>query len=228
MFRALGRTRRSARGGRPAPRPVTGLLLAATAVVGFALTGCAADLPAAGPTTGAGAPSDPVVSSAAAAAAAPATTQPATPHNEVDVSFANSMIPHNVQVLASSQIASSRAVTPQVKALAGKLTTAQVPQIEAMSAWLANWGQPVPAGGTAPNSSAGITQNDLMKLSQATPAGFDKLWLTTMIKHEQSAVTLAQNELKHGTATEAKALAKRIVAEQQSQIAAMKGLLVKA
>jgi uncharacterized protein (DUF305 family) len=215
MFRALRRTTGGALAG-------VGLLAALT------LAGCGGDPPAAGPTTGVGAPSDPATSAPAAgdtAAAAPATTKPATPHNATDIAFASGMIPHNVQVLASTQIAGSRAVKPQVKTLATKLSTTQVPQIEAMSAWLANWGQPVPAGGTAATGSAGITQADLVKLSQAAPAGFDKLWLTTMIKHQQNAVNLAKTEVKSGTSAEAKALAKKIITEQQAQITAMKGLL---
>ena len=224
MLRVCGPTRRSVGG------TLVRLGLSATlCVAALSLTGCGGDPPSAAPTTGVGAPSDPVSSTAAAAGdVAPTTAKPATPHNQIDITFASTMIPHNVQVLATTQIATSRAVQPQVKALAGKLSAAQVPQIETMSAWLANWGQPVPGGGTAANGSAGITQADLMKLSTAAPSGFDALWLTTMIKHQQASLVLAQNELKGGTSVEAKALAKKLVTEQQAQITTMKGLLAKA
>jgi len=227
MLRVPGPTRRSV-GGTLARVGLSATLCLAA----LSLTGCGADAPSTAPTTGVGAPSDPVPSSAAAAggaaSVAPATAKPATPHNQSDISFASSMIPHNVQVLASTQIATSRAVQPQVKALAGKLSAAQVPQIETMSAWLANWGQPVPGGGTAADGALGITQADLVKLSSAAPSGFDALWLTTMIKHQQTALAMAQKELKTGTSVEAKALAKKLVTEQQSQIATMKALLAKA
>jgi len=222
MLRVLRPTRRPARGSF-----VRGALAAAVCLAALSLAGCGSDSPPAGPTTGAGAPSDPTTS--AAGAAAPATSKPPTPHNQADIAFASSMIPHYVQVLASSQIASTKAVAPQVKAIAEKLNGNQVTQIESMSAWLANWGQPVPAGGAAVGGgSSGITQADLVKLSSAAPAGFDQLWLTTMIKHQQTALGLAQNELKNGQAAEAKALAKKIVTEQQAEITSMKGLLTKA
>jgi len=225
MLRVPGPTRRSV-GGTLARVGLSATLCLAA----LSLAGCGADAPSTAPTTGVGAPSDPVASSpgAAAQSVAPTTAKPATPHNQSDISFASSMIPHNVQVLASTQIATSRAVQPQVKALAGKLSAAQVPQIETMSAWLANWGQPVPGGGTAADGALGITQADLVKLSSAAPSGFDALWLTTMIKHQQTALAMAQKELKTGTSVEAKALAKKLVTEQQSQIATMKALLAKA
>ena len=203
-----------------------GLLAALT------LTGCGGEGAASAPTTGGGAVTSGAAGGAVGqssdAAAAPATSKPATPHNQADIAFASAMIPHNVQVLATTQIAGTRAAAPGVKALATKLSAAQVPQIEKLSSWLAGWGAPVPSGGTATTPGTGITQNDLVKLSGAAPAGFDKLWLTTMITHEQRALALAKAEVAGGSSAEAKALAKQLLAEQKTQITTMQGLLKKA
>lgn len=199
-------------------------------VAALTLSGCGDDAPTAAPTTG-GAQTLPSTVAGGAqgggAAAPPASAVPAAPHNASDVSFANGMIPHYVQVLATTQIAKGRAVKPQVKTLATTLGTTQVSKIETLSSWLSSWGQPVPGGGPA-RSGPGLTQADLVQLSRVAPAQFDKLWLTMMIKQQQLALTMAKNEVTHGSSAQAKALAKKLLKEQQSQITAMKALLKQA
>ena len=206
-------------------RSTAAVTLAGAALIGLALTGCGNDSPTAA-STGTG-----VVGQASAPAAntpAATTSTPVGPHNQSDITFASAMIPRSIQVLSSTQIADKQAGTPAVKALAGSLSKAQVPRIEAMSAWLASWGQPVPAGPGTPKEGAGITQADLIKLSKTAPGQFDKLWLTTMIKHEQQAVALAQTEVKGGSSAEAKAFAQKVVTEGTAQITQMQALLKKA
>jgi uncharacterized protein (DUF305 family) len=207
--------------------------LTGAALLATVLAGCAGGGVAAGPTTGAAvapgtAAADAASSNTAGSAAAAPVSNTAGPHNTSDVAFATGIIPHNVQALASTQIASSKAVKPQVKSLASTLGKQQVPEIEALSAWLTSWGVPVPGGGVAQPGTAGLTSQDLSTLSTAPPAGFDKLWLNRMIKHQQQAVALAQTEVKNGSNAQAKALAKKIITEKQKQITLMKALLKKA
>jgi uncharacterized protein (DUF305 family) len=207
--------------------------LTGAALLATVLAGCAGGGVAAGPTTGAAAAAGTAADTAAAGSAGgSAAAQPANntagPHNTTDVAFATGIIPHNVQALASTQIASSRAVKPQVKTLASTLSKQQVPEIETLSAWLTAWGVPVPGGAVAQAGSSGLTSKDLSVLSTTSPSGFDKVWLNRMIKHQQQAVALAQVEVKNGSNAEAKALAKKMVAEKQTQIATMRALLKKA
>jgi len=163
----------------------------------------------------------------AAGASTKASVSPASgPRNDVDVAFADTMIPHGVQALASTQLAAQKATTPQIKQVASAIGAAQVPQIETLSSWLVRWGVAVPAG-AAGASSPGIGSDDLVRLSQAGAGAFEAQWLTAMIAHQQVAVTLAQSEVAHGSSTEAKALATRLLAETRAQIATMKGLLAK-
>jgi len=213
---------------RPRRRPA---LAAGSLLAVLALAGCGGGDAAGGPTTGGpltGAPAaaSPSGAGAGAPAVTPTLSAPAGPHNASDVTFARSMIPHDVQLLASTQIASTRPVRPQVKSLATRISAAQVPQIETLSSWLVRWGVAVPAG-AAGASSPGIGSDDLVRLSQAGAGAFEAQWLTAMIAHQQVAVTLAQSEVAHGSSTEAKALATRLLAETRAQIATMKGLLAK-
>lgn len=203
----------------------TGTLLGAGLLAAAVLTGCGGDsLVTTGPTTGGAGAAAPAGS---AVVATPSTPSPAAPHNAADIAFANGLIPHHVQALASTQIAASNASNAEVKALAANISKAQVPEIESLSAWLTAWGEKVPVGAIGGGSAGGLTQNDLTKLSKTPAAQFDTLWLNTMIKHQQIALTLAQNEVKSGQSTEAKALATKIVKAQQADIATMKSLLKK-
>jgi len=147
------------------------------------------------------------------------------PHNDVDLAFADTMIPHGVQALASTQLAAQKATKPQIKQVAGAIGSAQVPQIETLSAWLVSWGQPVPGGPGTASGGAALSTQDLRDLSDATGAAFDTLWLQTMIRHEQVGLTLAQTELAKGANPGVKALAQKMLDERQGQVTTMQGLL---
>jgi uncharacterized protein (DUF305 family) len=214
----------------------TGTLVGAGLLAAAVLGGCGGAGAATGPSTdaaaqagssAAGGPAGGVAGGSGAAAAAPNSSRPVGPHNATDVAFARGMIPQDVQALASTQIATSKARRAGVKAVATTISTSQVPQIERLSSWLVGWGQPVPAGMIPKGAGKGITQDDLAQLSKAT-TGFDKLWLTTMIKHQQLVVTLAQAEVRSGSNPTVKALAQKIIKDQQTQLATMKTLLKKA
>lgn len=206
----------------PATRKlIVGARIGAAVLAVAALTGCGGDLVSTGPTTGAAGKTG---ASAPAASAAPST--PATPHNAADVAFASRMIPHNVQALAATQMVDQKATKPAVKSLASAMNKTQLPEIESLSQWLTNWGQPVPTGMIASGQGAmGITEDDLSKLSKTSGAAFDKLWLNTMITHQQNAVMIAQAEVAQGQNPQAKALAQKILTDRQARLATLKGLL---
>ena len=65
------------------------------------------------------------------------------------------------------------------------------------------------------------------KLTAATGAAFDKQFLTMMIAHHEGAITMANEQTAKGSNPQAKALASKIVADQQAEITTMKDLLTK-
>ena len=158
-------------------------------------------------------------------------------HNDADVTFAQSMIKHHQQAIMMAALADSRAADADVKELAGKIREAQKPEIDTMNEWLTAWGQaaPMPSMGmesSMPGMDHGsmpgeMTEEDMKKLSSAKGAAFDKQFLTMMISHHEGAVQMAQQEVAQGSNPDAKALAQKIVTDQQAEITRMKSLLEK-
>ena len=117
------------------------------------------------------------------------------------------MIPHHAQAISMAQLASSRAASPQVKALASRIEAAQNPEIQQMSALLNSWGAPVPATTEnmpgmhhQPGQMPGMMNNaQMQQLSSASGPAFDRMFLQMMIVHHQGAVSMAQTELAPGT-----------------------------
>jgi uncharacterized protein (DUF305 family) len=174
---------------------------------------------------------------ASAPATASSTVRPGTPnqaHNDADVTFVRQMIPHHQQAVDMSELAATRAASAQVKDLASRIESEQSPEIQEMTAWLAQWG--VPSAGAMPSMSAVpgmgggsmpgmMSDADMTKLTQASGTAFDKLFLQMMISHHQGAVTAARTELATGSSAEAKALAQGIINGQTAEITQMQQLL---
>lgn len=149
-------------------------------------------------------------------------------HNAADVEFAQGMIPHHKQAVEMADMAASKAVDPKVKDLAARIKQAQEPEITLMTGWLDTWGEKVDNSGgmSGMDMSSGMMSDDEMgELEKASGAEFDRLFLTMMIRHHQSAVEMAQTELDKGKYPPAKTLATQITTSQNAEIEEMKGLL---
>nr|WP_231956835.1 MULTISPECIES: DUF305 domain-containing protein [unclassified Actinoplanes] len=181
---------------------------------------------------------------------ATASAQAAATFNDADVMFASMMIPHHQQAVEMAALADGRAASAEVKNLAAKIKSAQQPEIDTMNQWLTAWGHPMPAmaasgmpgmdASAMPGMSASampgmdhgampgaMSQADMDKLAKAKGAAFDKQFLAMMISHHEGAITMAQQEVAQGSSPDAKALAQKIVTDQQAEIVTMKGLLSK-
>ncbi|KQU67400.1 DUF305 domain-containing protein [Phycicoccus sp. Root101] len=148
-----------------------------------------------------------------------------------DVMFAQSMVPHHQQAVEMANLALTRASSADVKALATKIKAAQDPEIATMDGWLGTWG--APTGSADMNGMAGMdhgsdgmmSQVDMTKLSQASGAQFDRMWLTMMIAHHQGALTMAKDVLTTTKDPRVRVLAQSIVDGQTKEITTMNGLL---
>ena len=86
----------------------------------------------------------------ATSSAAPSTTQtssaaPAGVHNQADMHFAKTMIPHHQQAIEMSDIIlAKQGIDPQVVDLATQIKAAQGPEIEQMQGWMSQWGAGCP------------------------------------------------------------------------------------
>ena len=80
--------------------------------------------------------------------------------NDVDVQFAQEMIPHHAQAMAMVVLMRVGEVEPEVEELASDIRDAQVPEVETMSDWLTAWGEDVPET-SLDHSNAGHDTSDM-------------------------------------------------------------------
>jgi uncharacterized protein (DUF305 family) len=178
-------------------------------------------------------PSTSTVTATPTTVAAPSVSGSTSAHDDADVAFAQGMIPHHSQAVDMAGLAADRAGNDRVKQLAASVENAQGPEIEQLRGFLAAWGQPeAPAGtdhagmGHSSTGGSGMTTDaQMQQLEQARGADFDRMFLQMMTAHHEGAVEMARTELAGGRNPEAKALAQKIIDEQQAEIATMANLL---
>ena len=155
--------------------------------------------------------------------------------NQADIEFVQGMIPHHEQAVTMSELAASRAASPDVKALATRIQAAQEPEITQMKRFLKDWGVKEESGGMAGMSGMGgggvgghpgmLGDDELGRLKATKGQEFDRMFLQGMISHHRGAIAAAETEQAHGQAPNAKALAGEIIKAQRAEIAEMEKLL---
>ena len=172
------------------------------------------------------------VSSAVGSAEAARTGSESSAHNDADVTFVQGMIPHHEGALAMAQLADGRAEDPAVLDLAARIEAAQGPEIETMTGWLEQWGEPLPdegMGGMDHGSDGmdmeGMSEEDMDALDSASGAEFDRLFLEMMLGHHRGAVEMAETEIADGSNADAVQLARDIAESQTAEIEEMETLL---
>ncbi|MFC9292601.1 DUF305 domain-containing protein [Streptomyces sp. NPDC057011] len=151
-------------------------------------------------------------------------------HNAADVAFAQGMIPHHRQAVEMAALATTRAESAEVKALADEIKKAQDPEIRTLSGWLTTWGEQVPAegGGHGGHDMSGMmTADEMAGLGKASGKAFDTAFLQLMVKHHEGAVAMAKTEQSGGSYQPAKDMAGAIVSSQSAEITRMNKLLGK-
>ena len=163
-------------------------------------------------------------------------------HNEADVEFATAMIEHHAQAIQMANFTIGReGLDPQVAGLAEQIRITQTEEIDTMSAWLEEWGEPVPETGFAtgdghthsedsgsedhgdmPGMASGAA---LDALAEAPDAEFEEQWLAMMVEHHEGAVAMAEEVVDAGESPEVEDLAASIKADQQAEIEEMSSWL---
>jgi len=184
-----------------------------------------------------------MLSLALAACATPVEQSPATPptatspeasatHNAADTEFAQMMIIHHQGAIEMADLAAQQATTPEVSALAERITAAQGPEIELMTGWLESWGEPTSTDADMGGMDHGGMDMDGMdqdaamtELQALTGTDFDRRFLELMTAHHQGAVTMAQTVIDTGQNEEVRELAQQIIDAQTAEITEMADLL---
>lgn len=174
------------------------------------------------------APSSAVTSTAAA--------ENTAAHNQADVMFAQMMIPHHTQAIEMSDMLLAKQGIPEpVTALADQIKAAQGPEIDQLTTWLGQWGQPTRMPGDMPGHDMPgmnehgmegmMSEQDMQALSAAQGTEAARLFLNQMIAHHEGAIDMARTEIQNGQFPDAVAMARTIVDTQQQEIDTMRQLL---
>ena len=143
------------------------VLTAAAAVAVLGLSACTGD------ESGTESETTTAVQTTASSESATSTSEVSSQHSEADVMFARMMIPHHQQAVEMSDIIMAKDGVPgQVVELAGEIASAQGPEIEQLTTWLGQWGEP-----TQPEDSHGghdmsemegmLSEQELQELANA-------------------------------------------------------------
>jgi len=168
-------------------------------------------------------------------------------HNAADVAFAGGMIQHHAQALAMVDLTVERDLDPAVQALAEAIRAAQGPEIETMTDWLTQWGEPIPAtvrdhvnaeddehGGehegdgmddTGTDMPGMMSDQQMDDLAAAGGADFQDLFLEMMIEHHEGAIDMARTQQEDGRYPPALTVAEQIETSQAAEIETMRALL---
>ena len=175
--------------------------------------------------------------SSASGASTPESADSKEAFNNADVTFVQGMIPHHRGALEMAQLADGRAEDPRVIDLASRIEAAQEPEIETMTGWLEEWGEPVPEESDSSTGGmdhgdmgggmdmGGMSEEDMAALEDASGAEFDRLFLEMMIEHHRGAVEMSETEMADGAYPDAVAMAEEIAESQTAEIQEMETLL---
>ncbi|MBC7303425.1 MAG: DUF305 domain-containing protein [Nocardia sp.] len=148
--------------------------------------------------------------------------------NDADVTFLQMMYPHHAQAVEMAKMVPSHTQNQELIALAAQVEKAQAPEMAQITDLLTGFGKPAPsatAGHGGHDMPGMMTDEQMSSLDAANGADFDKQWLEMMIDHHEGAVGMAQTELDSGVDPESRQLATKIIADQEAEIATMRGML---
>lgn len=147
--------------------------------------------------------------------------------NDADVVFLEGMYPHHAQAVEMADMVAGHTDNADVVALAAAIKAAQQPEMDRITTWLRQWGQPVPtADMSGMDHGDGMMSADQMDaLTALSGTEFEQRWLTMMIEHHEGAIHMADTELVDGENPEVKQMATDIVTAQQKEIADMRAAL---
>jgi uncharacterized protein (DUF305 family) len=154
------------------------------------------------------------------------TTPAASAHNQADVTFAQTGIPHHEQAIPMSDtILGKQGIDPRVIQLATQFKADQGPELQQMHSWLSQWGQPTLTMNPGMAMPGMLPDQDITALQNAQGVDATKKFLTEMIECHEGTIAMAEDEIKDGQYPPAVALAHQISTREQQENTTMQGIL---
>jgi uncharacterized protein (DUF305 family) len=144
---------------------------------------------------------------------------------DFDHDFAHMMIMHHQGAIDMSEIEIAKGTDATIKAMAQNMITAQKAEIVQLQQFIDNYKMPeLKMKNEEMHDQLGETMKSMMdKMNNMKMTGnTDKDFVMMMIPHHESAVTMAEDELKHGKQQELKKMAQKMITDQKKEISELK------
>lgn len=155
-------------------------------------------------------------------------------HTAADVRFMQGMIGHHAQALEMTALLPSRASRDDMRLLARRIELSQSDEIVLMQRWLKTHGETAPDPHAHHEHGAALmpgmlTPEEMHRLETATGKEFDRLFLESMIRHHDGALTMVNDLFATegaGQEPEIFAFASDVDADQRAEIDRMSAMLL--
>jgi uncharacterized protein (DUF305 family) len=149
-----------------------------------------------------------------------------------DVRFMQGMIGHHSQALDMTALLPERTERDDMRMLARRIEVSQADEIQMMRRWLEARGQGVPGPHAhhapgAPLMPGMLSADEMAQLAAARGTAFDRLFLASMIKHHEGALTMVKElyaTAGAGQESEMYAFASDVDADQRMEIERMRAM----
>lgn len=155
----------------------------------------------------------------------------AVDYNGWDTAFISWMVPHFAVASQLAELASTRAGSAAVKALASKVDAVMSPNYLKMAAMAKAWGQPVPS--TDPSAASGHDHggddssgaDNAASLTRLSGRAFDIKYLQVLVADDTAAFSIARATVANCVNPQAKSLAQQLAMDNQAQLAQAQKML---
>jgi uncharacterized protein (DUF305 family) len=142
-----------------------------------------------------------------------------------DLQYIDTMTAHHQGAVEMAKIAETKAMHPELKALAKGIVAAQERENGEMKAWREKWfaGQPPAVNMEMSGMSGSMKGMDMQELAKLGGREFDLEFIRQMIPHHEGAISMAREALQKSQRAEIKSVAESVIRDQEAEIKQMKG-----
>ncbi len=152
-------------------------------------------------------------------------TATSTAYGDMEIMFAQAMIPHHQQAISMSKYALKNSSNADVIRLAKKIIAAQNSEIIQMTSWITLSGQSMTSSHSM-GTFGMLSPAQLAQLKSLKAKAFDKAFLKAMVEHHAGALQMV-SWISTSTRSDVKAVADKIKKAQAVEIDAMKKMIAK-
>ncbi|WP_239162833.1 DUF305 domain-containing protein [Paractinoplanes rishiriensis] len=146
-------------------------------------------------------------------------------YNRIDTTFVQMMIVHHGQAIEMADLAAERAGDTRLRALAGRISAAQGPEVVWLKFWLKERGLPESDPSHDHSTMPGMqSPADVTALAGLSGTNFDNKFVTMMSAHHRGAQQMAGDVIRGGNDERLREVANEMAVEQGSEIRRMQQL----